>query len=168
MPKYRDRYAKGLTLIELMTAAAIIPIMGFGIAIVLADSQRGWNAMYNRIYSHVVTDSHVARRMFDAVIRKSSSQSYVLDGGGTSVETYYYSDPNVPFLDGYACFFVAGNHLYVEYGQLNPKQTTNIETICGNVASCVFRANGRSVQMFLTLDNGSQRITTVTSAVMHN
>jgi len=168
MPKNKGRYAKGLTLIELMVASAIAVIVVFGIAIVLADSHRGWQAMYNRIYSDVTTDSHVARRMFDAVIRKSSSQGFVLDAGGASVETYYYSDPNVSAVDRYAKFFVTGDQLYFEYGQLDPKETLGLETVCSNVASCVFRGSGRSLQMFLTLDNGSQRMTTVTSAVMHN
>ena len=168
MARGRYRNKSGFTLIELMTAAVISVIVIFGIGIVLSESQRGWNAMYNRIYSGVVTDSHVARRMFDAVVRKSSSQGFLLDNGGSWVEVYYYSDPNSSTVDRYARFFHSGDTLDVEYGQLDPKETLTVETICRNVSSCKFEGGGRAIQMLLILDDGSQSVTTVTSAVMHN
>ncbi len=164
----KKRRSNGFTIIELMVGAVLAIVVIFGIGMVLSDSHRGWNAMYNRIYSDVVTDSHVARRMFDAVIRKSSSQGFLLDEDGQWVKIYYYSDPNVSVVDRYAKFFNSGDSLYVEYGQLNPEQTLNIEEICADVSSCKFMGTGRAIQMLLTLDNGRERITTVTSAVMHN
>lgn len=168
MRKERSRNRNGLTVIELMTAAVIAVIVIFGIGIVLSDSQRGWNAMYNRVYSGVVTDSHVARRMFDAVVRKSSSEGVLLDNNGNWVEVYYYSDPNSPVIDRYARFFCTDDTLNVEYGRLDPKETLSVETVCGDVSNCKFKGAGHCIQMLLTLDNGSQSITTVTSAVMHN
>ncbi len=159
---------RGLSTIELMVASVLLIVAVFSIAVVLSDSQRGWDSMYNRIYSDVVTDSHVARRMFDAVVRKSSSQGFSLDSSGNWVEVCYYASDSSASLDRYARFLVAGTSLYVEYGSLNPRQTLNIETVCGNVSSCVFKKSGRSVQMMLTLNNSSEELTTVTSAVMHN
>ena len=63
---------RGFTIIELVVAMsiAIIPILTIGI--ILSDSQRGWNSMYERVYSDVVTDSYVARKTFDAVTRKAT------------------------------------------------------------------------------------------------
>lgn len=168
MRKERPQNRSGITVIELMTAAIIAVIVIFGIGIVLSDSHRGWNAMYNRIYSDVVTDSHVARRIFDAVVRKSSSEGFLLDNNGNWVEVYYYADPNSPVVDRYARFFCIDDTLNVEYGRLDPKETLSVETVCEDVSSCKFKGTGRSIQMLLTLDNGSQSITTVTSAVMHN
>lgn len=159
---------KGFTLIELMVTTALSSTVLIGVGVVLVDSQRGWNAMYNRTYSDVVTDAHVARRMFDSVVRNASSQGILVDDNGSWVEVYYYGDPNSVIVDHYAHFYEANGQLNVEYGEVNPRQTLSIETICENVASCVFKSSGPSVQMILTLDDGSQSVTIVASAVMHN
>jgi Tfp pilus assembly protein PilW len=168
MRKERKQNRKGLTLIELMISAVIAIIVIFGIGIVLSDSHRGFNSMYDRVYSDVVTNGHVARRMFDSTVRKSSSQGFLLDENGQWVEIYYYSDPNIATVNRYARFFVAGDTLNIERGQLNPKQTLSVEPICADVNACTFKGAGRSLQMLLTLSNGSETITTLTSAVMHN
>jgi len=159
------------TIIELMIATVLAIIVLLGISIMLADSQRGWNRMYSRIYSDVVTDSYVARKAFDAVIRKASKEKYLLDDAGNWIEVYYYADANSTVVDRYARFFCDGEPdgtLNVERGRLNPRQTLTISTICGNVSSCDFKATGASVQIVLTLDNGSQTATVTSSAVMHN
>ena len=59
----------GFTLVELMITMVIMVIVISAIGVVLFDSQRGWNFMYNRLYSDVVADSYVARKKFDAVMR---------------------------------------------------------------------------------------------------
>ncbi len=69
MLKRKHRTQRGFTLIELAMAAAISTIVILGVGVLLVDSQRGWIRMYNRIYSDVVTDSYVARKTFDVVIR---------------------------------------------------------------------------------------------------
>jgi hypothetical protein len=158
----------GFTIIELMVGAAMMVIVVFGFAIALSDSQRGWNAMYNRVYSDVVTGSHIAARVFDTVVRKSSVKWFELDEDRQWVEVYYYADPNSVLIDRYARFSQAEGNLRVEYGQRNPREPLSVETICGNVSSCSFMQTGRSMQMVLTLDNGKEELTTVTSAVMHN
>ena len=159
---------KGFTIIELMVATGLASTIIIGVGVLVVDSQRGWNTMYNRAYSDVVTDSHVARRMFDSVIRNASCQGILLDENGGWVEIYYYSDPNSPVVDRYARFYGSNEQLLIEYGALNPRQTLNTEIICEDVTSCVFMSAGNSAQMILTLDNGSQNKTVVASAVMHN
>jgi len=160
----------GFTLIELVVAmvAAVIVILGIGI--ILADSQRGWHRMYNRVYSDVVVDSYVARKRFDVVIRKASSENFLLDDAGSWIEVYYYADSSSAVVDRYARFYEsdADDQLNVEYGKLNPRETLTTQTICDNVSDCIFKRAGRSAQMILTLDNGSQTATVTSSAVMHN
>ena len=65
-------------------------------------------------------------------------------------------------------FYTANGNLNVEYGQLDPKETLSTETVCGNVSGCMFKQLGRSIQMILKLDNGTQTNTVVSSAVTHN
>lgn len=160
--------SKGFSLLELMMATALGCIVIVAIGVVLVDSQRGWNTMYTRTYSDVVTDAHVARRRFDSVVRNASSQGVLLDDYGNWVEVYYYSDPNSAIVDRYTRFISSNSQLTIEYGVVEPRQTLNSETLCENVSSCVFKLAGNSVQMVLTLDDGSQNATIVASAVTHN
>lgn len=159
---------KGFSLIELMMATTLGCIVIVAIGVVLVDSQRGWNTTYTRTYSDVVTDAHVARRRFDSVVRNASSQGILLDDYGNWVEVYYYSDPNSAIVDHYARFLSSNSQLTIEYGVVEPRQTLNTETLCENVSGCVFKSAGNSVQMVLTLDDGSQNATIVASAVLHN
>lgn len=143
-------------------------IVGLAIGVVIVDGQTGWNHMYDRINSDVVTDSYVARRKFDSVMRSASRGKFVLDGAGGWIEVYYYADYHSTVLDRYARFYVADGDLNLEYGQLEPRATLGVETICRNVSGCLFKQAGRSAQMILTLDNGTQTNTVVSSAVTHN
>jgi len=163
------KFLTGFTLIELMVATGLASTIVVGIGAVLVDSQRGWNAMYERAYGDVVTDAHIVRRMFDSVVRKASSQTISLDEeAGSWVEVYTYSDPCSPVIDLYAKFQAKNGELTIEYGDLDSGAILSLEPICGNVSSCVFKSSGESVQMILTLDDGSKSITVVTSAIMHN
>lgn len=170
--KKRMSTCKGFTIIELMIATTLGCIIIVGVGVLLVDSQRGWNTMYTRTYSDVVTDAHVARRRFDSIVRNASYQGILLDVAGNWVEVYYYSDPNSTVVDRYARFFTYSgldtSQLLIEHGEVQPRQTLNTETVCDNVSSCVFKSAGCSVQMVLTLDDGSQSTTIVASAVMHN
>jgi len=166
--KKRMSNPKGFTIIELMIATALGCTIVVGVGMLLVDSQRGWNKMYNRTYSDVVTDAYAARRRFDSVVRNASYQGILLSDDSSWVEVYYYSDPNSVIVDRYARFISSNSQLIVEYGEVEPRQTLNTETICDNVSSCVFKSAGSSVQMVLTLDDGSQSTTIVASAVMHN
>jgi hypothetical protein len=174
MIKKRLTASQGFTLIELLIAMAIMIIVILAIGMALVDGQRGWNYMYDRIYSDVVTDGYVARRKFDAVLRKASREKFLIDPAGGWVEVYYYASDASTAVDRYALFSTSGDKLNVEYGKLlnpgqtNSKATDTIETVCENVSSCTFVQLGRSIQMILKLDNGTQKNTLITSAVTNN
>ncbi len=168
MIKKRLAASRGLTLMELIIAMAIMLSVGLAIGIALVDGQRGWSIQYDRIYSDVITDGYVARRKFDAVMRTASRDKFLLDDAGSWVEVYYYANDDSAVVDRYARFYVANGNLNVEYGQLDPKETLSVETVCGDVSSCTFEQLGRSIQMILTLDNGTQTNTVISSAVTHN
>ena len=169
MSKKEPTVQPGFTIVELMIAVMLAAIVMFGVGAMVVDSQRGWHRMYNRIYSDVATDSYVARKTFDSVIRKASSEKLLLDAAGNWLEVYYYADANSAVVDRYARFSYDGiDQLDIEYGIVEPRQTLSIRPVCENVSGCVFKAAGRSVQMILTLDDGSQTATVVSSSVMHN
>ena len=158
----------GFTLSELMVGVAAIGIVMLGTSIAMVDSQRGWNQTYNRVHSDVVTGSHIAQRKFDTFVRKSSSQWFNLDPDKNWVEVYYYADANSVLVDRYARFYKSNGHFCAEYGKLSPRETLNTETICENVIHCRFQNIGRAIQMTLELDNGREKLTTITSATLHN
>jgi hypothetical protein len=158
----------GFTLVELMVAVAISMIVIIAIGVVLVDSQRGWQVSYDRIYADVVTDSYVARKKFDAVMRKAGSTTVTLGSLGESIEVNYYNSISSAVYDRYGYFYVSDGTLCFEYGSLNPKVTIGTETVCANVSSCEFLHSGKSVQMILKLDDGTKSVEVVSSAVTHN
>ncbi|MHC4624695.1 MAG: hypothetical protein ACYS4W_12425 [Planctomycetota bacterium] len=168
MSKKRTTNRKGLSVIELILATVFLGLVILSVGMVLADSHRGWATMDNRVYSDIVADGHIARRVFDSVIRKASRNHILVDTAGEWVEVRYYEDSSSVVLDRYGRFYTAGNELLLEYGTLDPLEPLGTRTICSNVSSCVFSRTGKSVQMVLKLDNGSQTATVVTSAVAHN
>lgn len=165
------RNNRGFTLIELILGTVMSTIVIFSIGIVLVDSQRGWNRMYNRVYGGLVTDGYAARKAFDAAVRKSSIKRARL--GDDEVEVYYYDDPETSTrLDSYARFYVTDGELMVDYGELdadgNPQGTPSTVTLARNVEAVNFSVTGVCVQMTLSLDNGSESVTVTASPVRHN
>ena len=159
---------RGFTLVEMLISIVICLIVLSAVGVVIVDSQKGWNIMYGRLQSDVVTASYIAKSRFDSVIRKASKNNLYVGPEGAWVEVYYYADDESSVLDRYARFYESDGDLNIETGTLVPKVTTDVETICSNVSECVFKEYGYSAQMMLTLDNGSQTVTTVTSAYLHN
>jgi hypothetical protein len=168
MAKKKSKFRSGITIIEVVIAAAASVIVMVGVGIAIVDGQRGWNRMYSRTYCDVVTDSYVARKMFDTAVRKSSREMYLIDDASQWVEVYYYSSPAVSKVDRYARFSVSSGDLNVEYGELDPRTTSSVQTVCSNVSSVSFSGTGTAIQMILNLDDGSQSATVTCSAVMHN
>ena len=168
MTKKRKIAPGGFTIVELIITTTIIVIVGFAIGVVVVDAQSSWNVTYDKINSDVITDGYIARKKFDTVIRNASSQRYVIDSAGDWVEVYYYASDSSTVVDRYARFYVSDGILNFEYGQLSPRETLGVETVCKNVSDCTFKQVGRSVQMILTLDNETQTNTIVSSAVAHN
>jgi prepilin-type N-terminal cleavage/methylation domain-containing protein len=168
MNRTRPRASQGFTIVELAITAAIMSIIALAIGVVIVDSQSSWNVMYDRVNCDVVTDGYVARKKFDAVMRQASREKLVLGDAGGSVEVYYYADSSSTVVDRYARFYTSDGDLNYDYGQLDPRVTLGVETICGNVTACTFRQAGRSVQMILALNDGKQTNTVVSSAVAQN
>jgi Tfp pilus assembly protein PilV len=164
----RSRIQTGFTLIELMISAVIVMIVGLAIGAVIVDCQTSWNTLYDRMNSDVVTDGYVAKRKFDAVMRNASRSRLVLAADGRWIEVYYYAGASSVVVDRYARFYVTDGNLNLEVGQLDPSEVIGVETLCGNVSECTFKQAGTSAQMTLTLDDGIQTNTIVTSAVAHN
>jgi len=162
----------GFTLAELAVTAAVMVIAILALGTAIVDGIRGWHKMYARVYADVVTDGYVARNAFDRVVRSAGRQTYLLADDGSSLEVYCYSSVGATTLDRYARFVVVNGELQILHGAraldgtLSPPDTT--ETVCANVSSCIFNADGRSAQMALTLDDGTLTRTVVSSAVMHN
>jgi prepilin-type N-terminal cleavage/methylation domain-containing protein len=168
MNKKTRKVSGGFTLVELMITIAVASIVVSAIGIVIVDGQHCWQVLYSHINSDVVTDGYVARKKFDAVIRKASGEKILADSNGNWIEVYYYASDSSTAVDRYARFYTADNDLNIEYGQLSPRKTLNVETVCENVSDCTFKQIGRSAQMVLTLEDGTQKNTIVTSAVTHN
>jgi hypothetical protein len=155
------------TLVELLIAMVLAIIVLAAIGITITDGVRGWNIMYSRIHSPVRSEGQIAGKAFEAVVRKSSWHRVTLDEAGSWVELYYPGPASV-VNNRYARFYTTGSELKLEYGALDPKVKLGTQQLCSDVSSCVFRQEGRSVQMILTLDDGSETWTAVSSAVMHN
>lgn len=159
---------KGFTLVELMITTVVMLIVGLAIGVVIVDGQTGWNTMYDRLNSDVVTDGYVARKKFDKVMRSASRAQSLVAADGSWVEVYSYASPSSTKVDRYSRFYVSDGDLNLEYGQLDPRATLSVDTVCRNVAACTFKQVGASIQMTLTLHNETQTNTIVSSAVSHN
>jgi len=137
--------------------------------------------MYNRVNSDVVIDAYVAKKTFNAVVRKSSIKMYDIGNSGEFVRVYYYNnnDPSSSYystkLDRFATFYASGRELVVDYGVYNPGSSSisavlRTVTLARNVQSVIFVAKdvSNSVQMILKLDNGRESLIVTCSAVRHN
>jgi len=164
----RSRFCSGFTLLEMMLTVAVSTILFASVMILMVDSQRGYNQMFARNNSDVLTSGYVARRTFDSIVRKADADSYTIDENGYWLEVNYFSSDAVAAPDRYAKFYESDGDLNVEFGSVDPKVTTDVETVCSNVTECTFKSNGNSAQMFLIIDDGEQSVTVVSSAIMHN
>jgi len=163
---------KAFTLVELMVTAFAAIIIIFGVGIVMVDSQKGWNKMYNRVHGDVATGAYVARIAFDTVIRKASINRSLLDVDDQFIEVYYYNDFSSAYPDRYAIFYRNGSLLMVDYGSYDwfERKTTlsTSVTLADHVKAVQFSVHGLSMRLVLTLDDGKEAMTLVTSALRHN
>jgi len=162
------KVSRGFTLVEVMITIAVMSIIVSAIGIVIVDGHRCWQVLYDRINSDVASDGYVARKKFDAVIRKASGEKILTDSSCDWIEVYYYAGSSSTVVDRYARFYETDGVLNIEYGKLNPRTTLDTEIVCRNVSDCTFKQAGRSAQMMLTLEDGTQKNTILTSAVTHN
>lgn len=164
----KKRSKSGFTLIELLVTMVIMLIVGLAVGVVIVDGQTGWNNMYDRLNSDIVTDGYVARKKFDSVMRSASREKSLAAGDGSWIEVYSYASPSSTVLDRYSRFYVSDGDLNLEYGQIDPRATLSVQTVCGNVSDCTFRQVGTSIEMTLKLDDNEHTNTIVSSAVTHN
>jgi prepilin-type N-terminal cleavage/methylation domain-containing protein len=165
----------GFSLTELVVTVVIALIVILAVGTVIADGVGGWGKMYETVYSDVRDDSFIARKTFDRVVRNAIRQPVSVDPAGAWVEVYYYSTSSMPIVDRYARFYASRRALILERGTFTPgdigsKSVLSMEMVCTNVVSCIFKGDGRSAQMILSLNNRTmpRDLVVVTSAVMHN
>ncbi|MCK4292993.1 MAG: hypothetical protein KAY65_07335 [Planctomycetes bacterium] len=168
MAKGKYTIRRGVTLVELAMASVVATVVLAGIAALLVDGQRGWNLTYNRVYRDVATDGYIATKKFDALIRRAKAERFSVDDDGGEVTVQYYADDTSATVDRYVRLFTDNGNLKAEYGQLNSNTTPTTEIVCPNVSECTFKQIGRSIQMILTLDSGTQNNRVVWSAFLHN
>jgi type II secretory pathway pseudopilin PulG len=137
---------RAFTLVEVLVAAMAAIILIVGVSAMLFYGQRGYNTMYRRVNSEVVRNAYEARRVFDAVVRKSTVERCDIlspDDIYGEIFLYYYYDeaqPDAPAPepidryryiypaqpDSFARFYVIDTdasdklELYVEHGKIPP------------------------------------------------
>ena len=167
---------KAFTLMEMVQAIFLSAIVILAVGVLLVDSQKGWNTMYERVYGDINVEAYAARKAFDAICRKASIERFLLGASNEYVEVYYYdeaSTSNMP--DRYARFYTAADTLLVEHGNLlsgsydaDPGVESSVVTLATNVTDAKFYVAGTSIQMILWLDDTVHSSVVTTSAVRHN
>lgn len=168
MKNYPKKFNKGITLIETVITAVISVIIVLAVATLMADSQKGYNSVYEKTFSPVSIDATVARKIFSRTIRQCSKSAGVfISDDLDAVEARYYSNYGAGSVDRYARFYLSGNSVYLENGIIEPRQSLTVEKICDNADSLKFSAYGDSVYMHLYLDNDESRCELNTSAILN-
>lgn len=154
--KHNQRRAFTLVEVLVTTMAALILIVG--LSAMLFYGQRGYNMMYRRINSEVVRNAYEARRVFDAVVRKSTVERCDIRSVTAINDTiylYYYYDqlapvapatpdfqyPNTDRYDymlpaqpnRFAIFYLQGTTLMLEQGTILPLGTPLFSLIPENL-----------------------------------
>jgi hypothetical protein len=142
--KYNNR--KAFTLVEVLVTAMAAVILIVGLSAMLFYGQRGYNTMFRRINSEVVRNAYETRRVFDAVVRKSTVERCDIRsivGINDKIYLYYYYDETAPAApavpdfqypnvdrygymfpaqpDRFAIFYLQGTNLMLEQGEIFPQ-----------------------------------------------
>ena len=173
MRLYKNTRKQGLTLTEMVVAMTIATIVMLGLVGVLADNQKGWQMMYNRAYSDVVTDAYATRKAFDKIVRSASSGRHEVDDAGQFVELYYYDSDASAKPDRYVRLYTADRELLANFGQIDPDtyetlSSLRTQTLARNVDSVAFSMFGRNVKLVMNLNNDSETLTMTCSASRYN
>jgi prepilin-type N-terminal cleavage/methylation domain-containing protein len=178
MIKIKPIRRSGLTLIELMVAAALAVICMLAVGLVFSDSQKAWNRTYTKANSAVMLDSHMASKAFEATVRKATCERYLLDPPDANneshwVEVYYFASDSSETTDRYAKLYVEDGTFKIEHGVFNPENnpaTTESYTteICSNVTNFNFSGSGRCIRLEMTLSEGNDSVTFISSAIPQN
>jgi len=99
MAARKYNYRGAFTLVEVLVTALAAVILILGISAMLFYGQRGYNTLYRRINSEVVRNAYEARRLFDAIVRKSTVERCDIlspDEINGEIFLYYYYDETAP------------------------------------------------------------------------
>ena len=160
---------------ELVTVMAMVGIITLGVGVLLANSQKSWGTLFERVYGGSAIDSFTTHKAFDTVCRKASLRKYVLSESGDSLELYYWDNSSTASTpENYARFYQSDDEVFVEYGQ-NQSGTWQPDTeadpttiqIARDIESLKFTVEGTSVQMFLSYTEAAM-MPVVCSSVRHN
>ena len=160
----------GFTIIEMAVAAVISIIVILGLGVFLAHGAHNWNLLYNKAFTGINQSGYVAVNAFNSLIRKSTASNFVMEDATPPhwIEVYYYLNDASTTPDRYALLYRSGSDFIVEYGTISPRQSLSTQTICSHVTNCVFNNSNGAIQMILTLVDGSNTATVISSATMHN
>ena len=166
---------RGFTLTELVAVIAMAGIITLGVGVLLANSQKSWGTLSERVYGNSAVDNFAAQKAFDTVCRKASLRKHVLGEADDSLELYYWdgsSTASIP--ENYARFYQNDDEVFVEYGQnqsgtWQPDTETDSTTIqiARHVDSLKFTFEGTSIQMYLNYTDADMT-PMVCSSVRHN
>ncbi len=169
------RKQKGFTMIEVIASMAVMSVVILAISSVITDSNALWGRLHNSVYGVMPQDIIRTQRAFNKTCRKATLRVMFLSEDKETMCLYYFSDHiNPPYWpDRYAMFYLDGTDLKVEHGTLqfatiNQNQELYTETLCRDVQSLQFASQGLSVQICMTVNNGSREKTFTWASVRHN
>jgi hypothetical protein len=167
--------AGGFTLTEVVTVIAMAGIITLGVGVLLANGQKSWGTLTERVYGDSAIDSFAAQKAFDTVCRKASLRKQVLSAAGDSLELYYWNTSSTASTpENYARFYQSTDQVFVEHGTMQtgtwqPDDGASVTTIklADDIESIKFTVQGTSVQMFLNYEDTAM-MPVVCSSVRHN
>ncbi len=164
------KYRQGFTITELMMTVAMVSIVTLSVGFLLVDSQKGYNKTYNHINEGMASDAYTATTAFERAVRKSGINRQVVST--SQILVYYYNNDSSTWLDRYAKFYLSDEELLVDYGQSDADGNLLVNpdtlTLANNVEQIYFTNEDACIEMVLKLNNGSETLTAMSSAIMHN
>lgn len=161
----------GFTLVELMVTIAISAMLVLTVGVVMLDTQRGWLDTYAKVHGGAADDAAMAKVAFDRIVRKSSRSMYLLPTTD-DLTVYYYSDwQNSPSVDCSARLYrssVNPSEMYIEHTRLDNGDSISAVRLASNVSDLEFLPVSGGLTMKLTLDDGREQTTVVSTAILHN
>ncbi len=171
--KQSNQNTRGLTLMELLVALVIVAIIVTAISVMFVDTHRGWLDSYAKIHGGAADDAAMSQVAFDKIVRKASRSKYEVVGL-EELTVYYYEDwQSSDELDRYARFYRSKSNpaqFYVEHGEVNEDDSDVLSTVllASTVSDLEFKPTSGGIEMKLSLDDGRESTTLVTTAILHN
>ncbi|OXU16143.1 prepilin-type N-terminal cleavage/methylation domain-containing protein [Sedimentisphaera salicampi] len=175
-PTKSSRKSKAFTLVEVTISLAIISVIVMAVNNVIANQYSGLDKTFRRIFGETAEGVVKVRKAFNGTCRKASLRNITIEDDGETLTLYYYSDHTDPpyWPDKYAKYYLNSNdefcveHGDVVFGTLQQLSSDYTEILCGDVSYLSFSAQGLSVELCMTIDEGSDDFTFTWTAVRHN